>query len=102
MENKNKTEEKNYGSDRNSILEIPSSLIDAFDKEFNGIGSVKIETVNVLVHAGDIRESIEIIVEKPDICDVESFSREVERRILKKLQWLFSVNSFSFGDVNGG
>lgn len=77
-------------------IEIPNSLVLDMTEEFNSIGSVKIEMVDVLVFSESIENNIRVSVEKPDTNDIEKFSDELNQRILDKLQWCFVVRGFKF------
>ncbi len=77
-------------------IEIPNSLVLDMTEEFNNIGSVKIEMVDVLVFSESIENNIRVSVEKPDTNDIEKFSDELNQRILDKLQWCFVVRGFKF------
>lgn len=76
--------------------EIPKNLITAMVQEFNDIGSVRVEMIDVLVFSESVENNIFVSVEKPDIEDLELFTQELTQRILNKLQWCFSIKGFRF------
>ena len=87
------------GGDRQADFskhEIPKSLIEDMTENFNAVGSVKVEMIDVLLFSETVENSIKVSVEKPDIEDFEDFSLELEKRILEKLEWCFRVKGFKF------
>ncbi|RKY07279.1 MAG: hypothetical protein DRP56_05990 [Planctomycetota bacterium] len=92
------------GGDRQSDFspteDSHTKLVSVMDEVLNGIGSVKTEMVEVLVFSESVENSIRVAVERPDTRNTEKFDKELENRILSKLEWCFAMKGFKFNNKN--